>query len=126
MRRKAFFGVAGAVLLFAAGIVTGANRFGQPKSVLHVVTVRWKADSTEQQRQGAIQGVARMASEIPGIKNVWTKTLKVQGENFNAAFVMEFSDEAAFKAYADAPAHREWEKLYLPIRDRSTTHDITN
>ena len=124
--RKVVLGALGAMLLFGAGLLVGANKFGQPKSVLHVVTVRWKADSTEQQRQAAIQGVAKMAADTPGIKNVWLKTLKVQGENYNAAFVMEFQDEDAFKAYADAPAHKAWEELYVPIRDRSTTHDITN
>lgn len=124
--RKAVTGALGAMLLFGAGILVGANKFGQPKSVLHIVTVRWKADSTEAQRQAAIQGVAKMAGETPGIKNVWLKTLKVQGDNYNAAFVMEFQDENAFKAYADAPAHKEWEKVYLSVRDRSTTHDVTN
>lgn len=124
--RKVVLGALGAMLLFGAGLLVGANKFGQPKSVLHVVTVRWKDDSTEQQRQAAIQGVAKMAADTPGIKNVWLKTLKVQGENYNAAFVMEFQDESAFKAYADAPAHKAWEEIYVPIRDRSTTHDITN
>lgn len=124
--RKLLTGALGAMLLFGAGMLVGANKFGQPKSVLHVVTVRWKADSTEAQRQAAIQGVAKMAGEIPGIKNVWLKTLKVQGENYNAAFVIEFQDEKAFQAYATAPAHKTWEDVYVPIRDRSTTHDITN
>ncbi|MBS1871827.1 MAG: Dabb family protein [Acidobacteria bacterium] len=124
--RKMLTGTMGAILLFGAGILVGANKFGQPKSVLHVITVRWKADSTEAQRQAAIQGVAKMAADSPGIKNVWLKTLKVQGENYNAAFVMEFQDAKAFEAYANSPAHKAWEEVYLPIRDRSTTHDITN
>jgi len=124
--RKMILGGMGAMLLFGAGLMVGANKFGQPKSVLHVVTVRWKADSTEAQRKAAVDGVAKMAAELPGVKNVWLKTLKVQGENYNAAFVMEFADEAAFQAYADSPAHKDWEKLYLAVRDRSTTHDITN
>jgi antibiotic biosynthesis monooxygenase (ABM) superfamily enzyme len=124
--RKTVLGISGAILVFGAGLLTGANHFGKPKSVVHVVTVRWKADSTEDQRQAALKGVEKMAAELPGIKNVWLKTLKVQGDNYNNAFVMEFQDEAAFKAYADAPAHQEWNKVYLAIRDQSTTHDITN
>jgi antibiotic biosynthesis monooxygenase (ABM) superfamily enzyme len=119
-------GVTGAILVFGAGLLTGANHFGKPKSIVHVVTVRWKADSTEAQRQAALKGVEKMAAEVPGIKNVWLKTVKVQGDNYNNAFVMEFQDEAAFKAYADAPAHQEWNKMYLAIRDQSTTHDISN
>ncbi len=124
--RKTVLCVAGAILIFGAGLLAGANKFGKPKSVVHVVTVRWKADSTADQREAALKGVEKMAAEIPGIKNVWLKTVKVQGENYNNAFVMEFQDEAAFKAYADAAAHQEWNKGYMAIRDQSTTHDISN
>ncbi len=118
--------VACLALMGGVGWLAGANRFGKPKSVLHVVTVRWKPDSTEAQRDAAIKGLEQLAGGVPGIKNIWTKTLKVQGDNYNNAFVIEFESEAAFKAYDDAPAHKDWEKLYLPVRDRSTTHDITN
>ncbi len=118
------------VLFFIAGIVIGQNKYGQPKSIVHVVTLKWKADSTPEQRQKALDGVKTMAAQIPGVKNVWLKTLKVQGINaqtpFDSAFVMEFADEAAFKAYADNPAHKKWEEIYIPIRELSRTHDITN
>ena len=124
--RKLMFSAGGAAILFGAGMLVGANRFGEPKSVLHVVTVRWNADSTPGQRQAALDGVKKMAGEIPGIKNVWLKTLKVQGQNYNNAFAIEFESEAAFKAYADASSHEDWNKVYMPIRDQSTTHDITN
>lgn len=112
------------IAVFAAGLVLGQNKFGQPKSVLHIVTVQWKADSTPAQRQAAIDGVKTMAAAIPGLTNVWLKTTKVQG--MDAVFVMEFKDEAAFNAYADHPAHKKWEEIYLPIRERSQTHDVTN
>jgi heme-degrading monooxygenase HmoA len=124
--RKIVLAAAGAALIFGAGLLTGANKFGQPKSVLHVVTVRWKADATAEQKEAALDGVKKMAGEIPGIKNVWLKTLKVQGQGYNNAIVMEFESEAAFKAYDNAPAHEAWNKIYLPVRDESTTHDITN
>jgi len=39
---------------------------------------------------------------------------------------MEFADEAALKAYTGSPAQKEWYQIYLPIRDESTTFDITN
>ena len=108
----------------ALGVVAAQNKFGQPKSILHVITVQWKADSTAQQRQAAIDGVKTMASQIPGVTNVWLKTIKVQGKD--AVIVMEFKDQAAFDAYAAHPAHKKWEEIYLPIRAQSLTHDITN
>jgi len=114
------------VAVFAAGIVMGQNKFGQPKSVLHIITVKWKADSTPEQQQKAIEGVRAMAAKFPGITNVYLKTVKVQPGDYNNVIVMEFKDEAAFAAYADHPAHREWEKLYIPIRGESRTHDVSN
>ncbi|HZT31146.1 MAG TPA: Dabb family protein [Bryobacteraceae bacterium] len=124
--RKAVLGLAAAAAVFGAGVLAGANKFGTPNSVVHVVTVQWKSSATAEQKAAAIEGVRKMAAEVPGIKNIWLKTLKVQPRDYNAAIVMEFKDQAAFDAYKDAPAHKEWEKIYLPIRAESTTHDITN
>ena len=112
--------------VFALGVVAAQNKFGQPKSILHIITVQWKADSTGEQRQAAINGVKTMASQFPGITNVWLKTIKVQGKDPGAVIVMEFKDQAAFDAYAAHPAHKKWEEIYLPIRDLSHTHDVTN
>src|SRR5437899_3444771 len=78
-------------------VVAGQNKFGQPKSILHVITVQWKADSTAEQRQAAIDGVKAMASQIPGVTNIWLNAIKHQGKD--AAIVMEFKDQAAFDAY---------------------------
>jgi hypothetical protein len=110
--------------VLALGVVAGQNKFGQPKSILHIITVQWKADSTPEQRQAALDGVKTMASQIPGVTNVWLKTIKVQGKD--AVIVMEFKDQAAFDAYTNHPAHKKWEEIYLPIREQSLTHDITN
>jgi hypothetical protein len=118
-----------ATLLFAAGILVGQgkNEYRTPSSVLHVVTVQWKADSTAEQQAAAIDGVKTMAAAIPGIKNIWTKKIKVQPAAYSTVFAIEFENKAAFDRYTDAPAHKNWnDKLYLPIREVSTTHDVTN
>jgi hypothetical protein len=116
------------VAVFALGVSFGQNKFGQPKSILHVVTVKWKADSTAAQRQAALDGVKTMAAKMPGITNVWIKTVKVQpyGTSDGAVFAMEFKDQAAFDAYANHAAHKEWEGVYIPVREESRTHDVTN
>jgi len=125
--------VAAALVLAALG----ANRYNTPRSIIHVVTILWKEDSTREQQQAAIEGVKKMAGEIPGIKNVWIKPLKVQGSGragkdgkpgrpYDAAFVIEFADQAAADRYIDHPAHLEWNKTYLAIREESTSHQITN
>jgi hypothetical protein len=96
-----------------------------PQTVLHVVTVKWKADATPKQIQAALDGVKALPASYKGITRVWIRSIKVQGDKANA-FVMEFADEAALKAYADSPAQKEWYKVYIPIREESTTFDITN
>jgi len=117
------------VPLFALVLLalTPAAAFAEtaPPTLLHVVTVQWKAGTTAEQIQAALDGVKALPTKYPGIVHVWTKSIKVQGGKANA-FVMEFSDEAAFKAYTDSPAQKEWYKIYLPIRQESTTFDIIN
>ena len=112
-------------VLLAFGANTLSARTTTPKTVIHVVTVKWKADVTPKQIQAALDGVKALPAAYPGITRVWIKSIKVQGDKANA-FVMEFVDEAALKAYADSPAQKEWYKVYIPIREESTTFDITN
>jgi len=96
-----------------------------PKTVVHVVSVKWKAEATAEQIKAAIDGVQALPVAFKGITRVWTKPIKVQGE-WSAILVMEFADEAALKAYAGSDAQKEWYKVYMPVRDHSNTHDITN
>lgn len=96
-----------------------------PKTVIHVVTVSWKADATDEQIQAALDGVKTLAKDYDGISRVWTKTLKAQG-NRSHAFVMEFKDEKALKDYAGSDAQKKWYEVYYPVREGSTTFDITN
>jgi hypothetical protein len=132
---------AAACLVITAGMASaqGQNKYGKPQSIIHVVTLYYKPDTTEEQKKAVLAGVEKMAAEIPGIKNIWLRSIKVQGERrekgadgqekavrFTDAFVMEFENQAAFEKYDDHPAHRAWEKIYLPVRGSSWSHDITN
>jgi hypothetical protein len=98
----------------------------EPATILHVVTVKWRADSTPQQQQAAIEGVRKMAADVKGIRNIWIKKVKVQPSDFDMVFAMEFENKAAFEAYTTSEAHKAWEAIYLPIREESRTQDITN
>jgi hypothetical protein len=96
-----------------------------PKSVIHVVTVSWKAGTTPEQIKAALEGAHKLPAAYKGITRVWTRTIKAQGERTHA-IVMEFASEQALKDYSDSDAQKEWYKVYTPIRERSTTFDITN
>jgi hypothetical protein len=116
--------------LVTAGLLLGATATMQagesaPKSVIHVVTVSWKEGTSPEQIQAALDGVKALPTKFKGITRVWTKSVKVQGGKANA-FVMEFADEAALKDYSGSDAQKEWYKVYTPIRESSTTFDISN
>ena len=101
-----------------------------PTSIIHVVTLYWKDGTTDAQKQEALEGVKKMSTKVKGLKNVWIKSIKVQGsiddKQVQSAFVMEFESAAAFKAYDADPAHKAWEEIYLKVRGESRTFDITN
>lgn len=119
-----------ALILLCAGALLAANKFGKPASVVHVVTLYWKDGTTDAQKQAVWDATTKMAGEVKGLKNVWLKSVKVQGKigdhDAENAFVMEFVDAKAFEAYANDPAHKAWEKVYLAVRGESRTFDITN
>jgi uncharacterized protein (DUF1330 family) len=123
VRCKTVLAVALALALFAAA--RPAPAAGKPKSVIHVVTVKWKEGTTPEQIRAALDGVEKMGQKFPGIKNVWLRTIKAQGMATHA-IVMEFESEQALKEYAGSEAQKEWYKVYLPIRDQSITFDVTN
>jgi hypothetical protein len=110
--------------VFCAGLLMA--QVNKPATVIHVVTVKWKEGTTPAQIKAAIAGVEKMAAKYPGITRVWLRSIKVQGEGYTHAFVMEFASEKALADYAGSAAQKEWYEVYLPIREESTTHDITN
>lgn len=115
-----------AIGLFAGGYVAGQNRFGQPKTVLHLVMIKWSPLATEADKQKALDGVKDMAGKIPGVKNVWTKAERLQPRDFNAAFAIEFKDRDTADAYAESQLHAAWEQQYVPLRAASISEQLTN
>jgi hypothetical protein len=113
-----------AAVALTLGTVDAAAK--KPTSVIHVVTIKWKAGTTPEQIASALAGAETVSNTYKGIQRVWTKALKVQGSGYTHAIVMEFKDEKALTDYTDSPAQKEWYKIYLPLREESTTHDITN
>ena len=110
-------------VLVGVGAATAAPN--KPKSVIHVVTIQWKPDASPEQIQKAIRAAENI--NYPGLKNVWTRPIKMQlPEGYKHIIVMEFESEEALKKYADSPAQKQWYEAYMPVRGESRTHDITN
>ena len=126
--------VLGAVI-FAAGIAAGSlharaaavqNRFGQPKTVLHVVVYKFKDSVSNNDREKAINGIKDMAGKIPGIKNVWLKTARNQIKDFSGVYAIEFTSAEAAADYAESPVHEAWSKTWQEQRENSLSFQVTN
>ena len=125
------FGVA----LFIAGMTAGnwharsvsaQNKFGQPKTVLHVVIYKWKPGVSEGDQQRTIDGVKTMAAKIPGIKNVWLKTERNQLRDFSGVYAIEFASPDAAADYAESKVHEAWSKQWLELRETSLSFQVSN
>ena len=114
------------IAVFQAGVAYGQAKYGTPKTVLHVVAGKWKADATDEQKKAALDGLRTMLGQLPGVKNVWLKADRVQPREYHYAFAVEFENREAADAYANHPAHEEWYKVYQPIREESRSQQLTN
>ena len=123
---KTLTAVTAALGIFVAGALFG--QMTKPESVIHVVTVKWNDDASEEQIAKALKGVGTIAETYDGVTRVWTRSISAQGgeSGVTAAFVMEFKDEQALKDYSGSDAQKKWYEVYLPVRELSLTFDITN
>jgi len=121
--------------LFIAGIAAGSlharsvaaqNRFGQPKTVLHVVIYKFKDATSNNDREIAVNGIKEMAGRIPGIKNIWIKTERNQIKDFSGVYAIEFTSAEAAADYAESPVHEAWSKKWREMRENSLSFQISN
>jgi hypothetical protein len=118
--------VAISFVLLATLLIPASAEPNKPKTVVHVINVRFKPEASKDDIQKAIDAVGKM--NYAGLKNVWLRPIKVQGgdSRFTHCIVMEFESEEALKKYSGSDAQKEWYKLWIPVRDLSNTHDVTN
>jgi hypothetical protein len=115
-----------AMMVFAGGYVAGQSRVGQPKTIIHVVEIKWNPGVSEVQKQKVLDGLKQVAMKTPGVKNVWTQADRLEPRDFNAGFAIEFQNRDAADAYAESALHDEWDKMYVPLRQTSISIQITN
>ncbi|HKN24855.1 MAG TPA: Dabb family protein [Candidatus Acidoferrum sp.] len=124
-----------ATLLFLAGIVVGSvltrqvsaiNKFGQPKTVVHVVAYKFRDATSLNDQEQAIAGIKDMAAKIPGVKNIWLKTERNQLRDFSGVYVIEFISPEAAADYAESPIHDAWRKKWEQLRENSLSFQVSN
>jgi hypothetical protein len=112
--------------LFFAGYTAAQAHFGQPKTVLQISIIKFNPGVSDEQGQHVIDGVKRMAAQIPGVKNVWLKAARMEPRDFDAVIVIEFFDRAAADRYAESPVHEAWSRELQQIRQTSISPQVTN
>ena len=121
--------------IFGAGVTVGSvrptnvsaqNKFGQPKTVLHVVVYKFKDATSENDRQKALDGIKDLARKIPGVKNIWLKTNRNQIRDFSGVYAIEFTSAETAADYAESPAHEAWAKKWEALRENSLSFQVTN
>jgi hypothetical protein len=109
-----------------ASWLVAQNSFATPKTIIHVSIIQWKEGVSAADKKQVLDGVKEMAAKIPGMKNVWTKALRVQPEGYHDAFVIEFENQAAADRYAKDPVHDKWTEALAKVREASISPQITN
>jgi stress responsive alpha/beta barrel protein len=129
------FKIALGTTLFLAGVAAGTwhtrsveaqNRFGQPKTVIHVVVYKWKNTASQDDKDQALNGIKAMAGKIPGIKNIWLKTQRNQIQGFDGVYAIEFASPEAAADYAESPKHEAWRKRWEELRENSLSFQASN
>jgi hypothetical protein len=122
-------------LIFLAGVTAGSvlarnvsaiNKFGQPKTVVHIVAYKFRPTTSLNDQQQALSGIKDMAAKIPGIKNIWLKTERNQVRDFSGVYVIEFVSAEAAADYAESPIHDAWRKKWEQLRENSLSFQVSN
>jgi cell division protein FtsX len=130
-----FIRIVAATALFASGVIVGnwhtvrvaaQNRFGQPKTVVHIVVYKWKNTTSQDDKDQALNGIKLMAGKIPGIKNIWLKTERNQIRDFDGVYAIEFTSPEAAADYAESPKHEAWRKRWEELRENSLSFQVSN
>jgi cell division protein FtsX len=106
--------------------VAAQNKYGQPKTVIHVVVYKWKNTISENDKQQTLQGIKAMAAKIPGIKNIWLKTQRNQIRDFDGVYAIEFASPEVAADYAESPIHETWRKRWEELRENSLSFQASN
>jgi hypothetical protein len=87
----------------------------------HIVLLKLKPNTTEQQVQTLTNELLKMAAQIPGIEHIsagMNNSPEGKNHGYTYGFIVRFTDAAARDAYLPHPVHRQVATQYLrPIAE---------
>jgi hypothetical protein len=85
---------------------------------IHVFAFRWKAGTSETQKQRAAADIAGFQGRIAGLLETHVGTNdSPRGKGYAFGGVMKFVDRAAFDAYGPHPTHQALLSWLIPLID---------
>jgi hypothetical protein len=138
-------------LLLAAALIAAVPLAAGEKKLMHCFAFTTVEGATDADWQAFHKATDQLPSKVPGISKVWYGKLRAPLNQFTttaearkklaageksvtaevmrtvrqSGVCMEMADEAALKAYASHPYHKEWEAAYSKVRVAgTTTYDI--
>jgi len=135
LKKQGMIQIAAACALFLTGMAAGTvasqrvsavNKFGQPKTVIHVVAYKFRDTTSQNDQDQAIAGIKDMAAKIPGIKNIWLKTERNKIRDWSGVYIIEFTSAEAAADYAESPIHDAWRKKWEQLRENSVSFQVSN
>ena len=112
--------IAVACLLLLSGVATAGE-----KKLMHCFYFTVIDAATDADWQAFYKATDALPSKIPGVSQVWygklARPLRVGEQTRQFGVCMEMADDAALKAYATAPYHKEWMDAYAKVRQPGTT-----
>jgi hypothetical protein len=88
----------------------------------HVVLMRWKPGTSDDQKQAVREGLAALPAAIPQIRNYqFGDDAAIAEGNFEFAIVADFDNRSDFQSYAAADAHQKLitERIRPILQDRA-------
>jgi hypothetical protein len=87
--------------------------------VEHLVLIKYKADTTMQQKYQLLDGLRSLKGKIDGIVELTVgENFSERAQGFQIGVLVRFRDRDALEAYGPHPAHQEVvQRDLLPIRE---------
>jgi hypothetical protein len=110
----------GVVCLFAMAGVIAADSPMKKHKLLHVVSIKFKADATPAQIKGVETAFRALKTKIPQIATLeWgtNNSPEKMNKGFTHCFVLSFESEADRAVYLPHPEHKKFGAVLGPVMD---------
>ena len=134
MRFKSIHGISSLALLALAFTVLPTT-LGAAGGLMHCFVFTPLPDAGAADWKAFYEATEELPEKIDGLNNAWAGKLRRPVRQYGRdggepklreyGVCMELEDEAALAVYAEHPAHTEWMKVYVKVREAGTlTYDV--